>query len=148
MKTKTLSPRPAAALAAVVLTASLAVPLSARADYGSNGAVEILASAAVAYVVIDAVGGFDDNDHKHRKHRPDYDGDHYRDGRSRDRYYVARSSQQRFDRYGSWQSDARYRCHERDRRHFGHQHGKGHDRHGHKGHHDHKYRFYRYRAYH
>lgn len=91
-------------LIATGLAVGLMVPLSASADHEGNGAVEILVSAAIAYAVVDAVGGFDDDGKRDRRHRRDRyrDGRHDRDYRSWDdgRRYHARNDQRRHDRHG------------------------------------------------
>lgn len=117
-------------------TAALLIPLSASADHQDNGLVEIVASAAVAYVVVDAVGGFDD-DKDRRKRSRYHDGHrHHHDGyrhREHDRRYWARHDQRRHDDYHG---------HRKHWKHHGHGHGKGHRGCDHR---DHRYRF---RAYH
>ena len=102
-------------LIAAGLASTLLLSLTANADDG-NGAVEILVSAAIGYAVVDAIGGFDDDDkrrHRHDRHR--HDRDDYRDYRYRDRY-----------------RDHRHRDHRyRDSRHYHHEHWVRHD-HRHK----------------
>jgi len=66
-------------LVAAGIGVCLVFPLSANADYRNQDAIEILAGAAVAYVLIDAVGGFDDkNRHRHGTRHMRYH-DHHRD---------------------------------------------------------------------
>lgn len=75
------------------LAVGLMAPLTASADHEGSGAVEILVSAAVAYAVIDAVGGFDDGDrkkHRHRKHYDRKDRYHRHGHRKSDRRYLTR----------------------------------------------------------
>jgi hypothetical protein len=129
-------------LAAAGVTASLMVPLSASADHDANGAVEIIISAAVAYAVVDAIGGFDDKDRYDRRRSRD----HYRDSRH-----------DRYDR--NWDRDRRYWAkhdhghHDCDRNHrgHGHYHGKHHRKHQsahRRAHHYRDHRRDRYTAYH
>ena len=133
------------------MLAGLISPLSVQADQGSD-VVEILASAAIAYVVVDAVGGFDDkrkHKHKHKqKHR--YTRDRHRHERYSSHRSMYRGSWER-DRHGrDWRQVRRSstRHHHREQVRHGRSHradrGRGPNRSGHQ-HHD---RHYRYRAYH
>lgn len=130
-----------AAAAGVVV--SLMTPLSANADQG-NDVLEVLASAAVAYVVIDAVGGFDDGrDRRHSR-------DNYRNGRHADRhdgYKYARDRDRRvWDRHDHRRSDRRghhrKHCGHARKYRVDHRRGSGHSHHHRRNKHD------RYRAYH
>jgi hypothetical protein len=101
-------------LAATGAAAALLVPFSANAQ--NNDVVEVLASAAVAYVIVDAVGGFDDKDRKHRKHHK-HQKVHYRHDRYRhDRYRHAKP--RKYDRHFGYRHDhRRYRHDHRRYRH-------------------------------
>ncbi len=128
--------------AAAGLAGSLMIPLSASADHQGNGAVEILASAAVAYVVIDAVGGFDnDRDRRHKRHghRDVRHVNHrHRYDHHRDRRHWTRHGHRRYDRHGHHHN---YRSHARKHR-VDHRRGSRHARHHRRDNH------FRYRAYH
>jgi hypothetical protein len=114
-------------LAIAGMLGGLMIPLSASADHRSNGAAEVLVSAAVAYAVIDAAGGFKDDRHGHRPvhyrhdHRYHYRHDyHYRHGyhyRSKyDRRYWTRHGH-RHDRYEHRKHRKHGRDHDRRRSH-------------------------------
>lgn len=86
----------------------LMIPFSARADHRDDGAMEVLASAAVAYAVIGAAGGFDDHRHDRVHYR-----DHYRDGHrawSRHDRHDARYCRDARHHHGGWHFD-RYKPH-------------------------------------
>lgn len=121
------------ALAGVAI--GLATPFSASAHADDNGTLEVLASAAVAYAVIDAAGGFDKHRHVHRRYGHD-DRYRYRDrDRYHDRYHWSGHSYKRQDWHAynkGWKHDHK-RC-------KGHHHGP--ERRGHDG------RDYRFRSYH
>ncbi|MGD8831239.1 MAG: hypothetical protein PVF57_11605 [Pseudomonadales bacterium] len=127
------SPRLPRWLAAAGIGACLMVPFNANAAYQDNGAVEVLASAAIAYAVIDAAGGFDKHGRKvvhydHRYgHRYDHRYDRYRWHRQHDRRYWYGHNHYRDDRHH------RKDKHRHDRRDWGHDrghNGRGHDHHG------------------
>jgi len=139
-------------LAVAGATASLLVPFSASANQNDD-VVQVLASAAVAYVVVDAVGGFDDKDRKHRKHQKLYRHQkvHYRHDRYRHGHWIAkpyryhrhfryRHDHRRYDKHG-YRYDRRHAY--RDRNAYGDRRAylKGHDKRqakGKGGHHDRK----------
>ncbi len=122
-------------LALAGLAFGLAVPFSASAHESDNGAVEVLASAAVAYAVIGTTVGFDDHRHHHRhydrhdwRYRDGYRGRHdwrYRDG-YRGRYGWDDRAHRRQDwhayKHRKWSHDhKRWKDHDNGRRgHDGH----------------------------
>jgi hypothetical protein len=150
--------RPAARwLAAAGIAAGMMVPISASANVRDNGAIEILASAAVAYVVVDAVGGFDDKD-RHRSKAHKRDGRHDRQARSweYERQHRSGHDGRRHDRYwygGGYRDDHHYyKCSDKHSNKHHEKHDNKHqdayrrhsDRHDHRG----SDRYYRHRAYH
>lgn len=137
---------PARWLAAAGAAATLMVPLTASANHQNNDLLEVVATAAVAYVVVDAVGGFDND--KHRRHKRDRD--YYRDQRGHDRH-PARGQRHGYD----WGYNRAHRARTENRRHQAYsyrwhqrQHRPDHRRH-HNQHrkHQHKQKKH-YRAYH
>jgi hypothetical protein len=141
-------------LAAVSIAAGMMVPISASANVHDNGAIEILASAAVAYAVVDAVGGFDDKDrHRSRVHsrndRHDlqarswkYDRQHRpgHDGRRHDRYEYGTGY--RAGHHFNDRSSKRYQKHHNKHHKKDHKVCRGHsDKRG-------SDRYFRHRAYH
>ncbi|MCR9262390.1 MAG: hypothetical protein NXH95_21975 [Pseudomonadaceae bacterium] len=101
-------------LAAAGITLLLMTPLTASADHQRHDIVEVLAGAAVAYLIIDSL---DDDNRHYRRHRDHYAYDrHYK--RGHDRYYKGRYH----DRYYKGRQHAKHKRHYR-------QHG----RHGYKG---------------
>ena len=125
-------------LATAGAAATLMVPLAANADHRNGDLVEIVASAAVAYVVVDAVGGFDND--KHRRHKRDRDD--YRDQRGPDRHTDRHASRGHRNGYDHWgysrahrarvdhRREHAYRSHQRlhrhDHRRYDNQHRKHH----------------------
>lgn len=82
-------------LAAAGITLLLMTPLTASADHERHDIVEVLAGAAVAYLIIDSL---DDDNRYYRRHSDHYaHGRHYKRGHDRhyrgrhqDRYYKGR----------------------------------------------------------
>ncbi|HEY5646830.1 MAG TPA: hypothetical protein VIS76_12845 [Pseudomonadales bacterium] len=150
-------PRALRWLAVAGAVIGLSAPLAAKADHRDNDAMEVLASAAIAYVVIDAAGGFKDG-HKHRRHHRRHDhfpgcGHHgyghdgYRQHPHAWGWAPQRGHHPAPPRYHSphW-FGYQYSHGERDGRQDRDWHDRGRGR-GHDRHHDHEYR-YRQRAYH
>lgn len=72
--------------AAAGITLLLITPLTASADHERHDIVEVLAGAAVAYLIIDSL---DDDNRHYRRHRDHYAYDrHYK--RGHDRYHKGR----------------------------------------------------------
>jgi hypothetical protein len=128
-------------LAGAGVAVGLMVPLTASADHNDNGAMEILVSAAVAYAVVDAVGGFDDKrDDRRYRHRHDRRDDYYDRHRShRGEHYAQRQARLHREQARYHREQARYY---RDARGYHGKHGKhshhrycDHGRHGKDGRH-------------
>lgn len=135
-------------LAAVGAAVAVLMPLTASADHRNDGLVEVLAGAAVAYVVIDAAGGFD-GDRDGRRHKR---GGH-RDGHHAGAHYRHDRYDRHPERYRHWQHDRRrwagheHWRHDRHRNRHGHGHRADH-RHGSGHSHRHHQDRGRHRAYH
>ena len=119
-------------LAVAGLAASLTIPLSASADHDGDAALNLLVGATVAYALVDAVDGFD-NDRNRRRggdHRGDHRGDRH-DGANR----RFNGDYQHRDKH--WRRYLR----ERELRHRGRHHQRHAYRHGNR----HGYRAHGYR---
>lgn len=153
-------------LAGAGVAVGLMVPLTASADHNGDGAMEILVSAAVAYAVVDAVGGFDDDRDKDRRyrdrrdryddryrHRHDHRDDYYHGHRQhRAEHYAHRQAHMHREKARYHRDQARYY---RDAQRYHARNGKahGHGKHAHHrdcdhGRHGGKDRGHRYVAYH
>lgn len=132
-------------LATAGAAATLIVPLAASADHQNNDLVGIVASAAVAYVVVDAVGGFDND--KHRRHKRDRD--YYRDQRGHDRH-ASRGHRNGYDHWGYNRAHRARIEHRRQHAYGGHQrkHRQDHRRHHDQHRNHHRKSNKQHRAYH
>jgi hypothetical protein len=92
-------------LAAAGVTLLLMAPLTASADHQRHDIVEVLAGAAVAYLIIDSL---DDDNRHYRRHR-----DHY----SYDRHYKQRYHN-RYDKRGHYDRHFKGRHHAKHKRHY------------------------------
>ena len=115
-------------LAVAGLAASLTIPLSASADHDGDAALNLLVGATVAYALVDAVDGFDND--RNRRRGGDHRGDRH-DGANR----HFNGDYQHRDKHGR-----RY-LRERELRHRGRHHQRHAYRHGYR----HGYRAHGYR---
>jgi hypothetical protein len=74
-------------LAAAGITLLLMAPLTASADHDRHDVVEVLAGAAVAYLIIDAL---DDDSRYYRRHSDHYAYDRHYKQNHHDRHYNGR----------------------------------------------------------
>jgi hypothetical protein len=104
-------------LATAGITLLLMTPLTASADHERHDIVEVLAGAAVAYLIIDAL---DDNDRYYRRHTDHYAHDRHYKRHHHDRYCKPRHhakhkrehrQHRRYERHGY--KDRAYRRHYR-----------------------------------
>ncbi|MEE4281994.1 MAG: hypothetical protein V2I41_08615 [Pseudomonadales bacterium] len=108
-------------LAAAGITLLLMAPLTASADHDRHDVVEVLAGAAVAYLIIDAL---DDDSRYHRRHRDHYAHDRHYKQRHHDRHYQ----RHHHDRYYKGRHHAKHKRHYAKHK----RHHRQHKRHGYK----------------
>lgn len=103
-------------LIATGIAIGLMFPLSASADHDGNRVAEVLVSTALAYAVIDAVGGFDDKDrHRRDRYRKRHHDRDYRYWERKHRH-RARHDHRRHHRrhcHKHWRHHAKYRANHR-----------------------------------
>ncbi len=101
-------------LATAGITLLLMTPLTASANHDRHDVVEVLAGAAVAYLIIDAL----DDDRYDRRHRDHYARDHHykrhhHDRYCKDRYHGKHKRKHRehrkYERHGYDYNDRAYR---------------------------------------
>lgn len=119
-------------LATAGLALSLTIPLSASAGHDGDAAINLLVGATVAYALIDAVDGFDDD--RNRRHG----GGHRRKHRS-----ARHDDAHRYFRGGYRHGDYRWRHYLHQERHHQARHHRGHAlRHGYRHAYEHQPRTY------
>jgi len=94
-------------LAAAGITLLLMTPLTASADHDRHDVVEVLAGAAVAYLIIDSL---DHDDRYYRRHT-----DHY----SYDRHYKRGHHDRHYNRHYKGRHHAKHKRHHRQHKRYG-----------------------------
>jgi len=110
-------------LAAAGITLLLMTPLTASANHERHDIVEVLAGAAVAYLIIDSL---DDDSRHYRRHRDHYSHDRYYKQRHHDRHYKHRNHDRYYkrghhDRHFKGRHHAKHKRQHRQYKSFGYE---------------------------